>query len=311
MINFYTVFSSSYGKRIIIKKKKGGGVVKKIEMRCFLKDSHALCGISRWISVGTPGVHQSISKVPKFGKRRRQSKTLPALSTTNVSEEDAEVYCKGKCGFIEKPVFFPRWSEFYSDLRRIYLSWRLYPIANGGTDLRIFDRHENGNELLHTFRGSNSSTSSPIADLFEACGSIINGSLNEESIYFKNNDLVEVLRITPQKMNSFSDHKEFKNNVTVLPQSRCTSVALNITHVNVSNSVVSPLVTNISFQAFCFAFLNSIPDFLKRSDAGIKNIDFVSQEQMRHFRFAWCYLRREAWMTPVELGELDLLLPSK
>lgn len=256
-----------------------------------------------------------LTKVPLFGKRRRtnrkkiESDELWKL-TASVSEEEAKVFCQESCGFIAKPAYMQDWRSFYSELKKVELCWSLIPACNGEIHLEVFDRSEEPN-LLHSFRGKNPNKSSSIADLFEAFGSIVNGSLQEENVFFTKGGVSEALRIQPEKREMLfpPDSKHLGGGIP--PQSLSISVALDIKHVNMSNCVVTPLFTGLSFQAFCFAFLNSIPAFLKRNDIGIKNIDFVSRDQMNHFRYGWTYLRREAWLSPLELGEFDLLLPLK
>lgn len=258
-------------------------------------------------------VPSSLVRVPHFGKRRREGRRRnrnenPWSLIANVSEVDAKFFCRSTCGFIAKPTYMKEWKFFFGDLKRIELCWSLIPSGSNEIHLKVCDRAEEPSEL-HTFIGKNFDKSSAIADLFEACGSIINGSKREESVYFSKDGSLEALRLQPVEMEALFPPKEKDLSTFIIPQSRCTSVALNIAHVNASKGIVTPLFNDLSFQSFCFAFLNSIPVFLKRNDVGIRNIDFVSHEQMKHFRFAWCYLRREAWMTPLELGEFDLLLP--
>lgn len=267
----------------------------------------------RNFNVVSPTEFPRSEKVPAFGKRRRKQKDIsPQPTSSNISEKEARLICLNNYGFLQKPLYQEKWAEFLSELRRIELSWRLFPVANGGIDLTVLDHSEELNKTLHIFRGVNGQgKSSPMADLFEACGSIINGSIQEENIYFKYENKCESLRLNPQKRDILFPPKEEDYGYPVMARSQCTRVAVNVSHVNMSTGVSTPLLRNISFQTFVYCFLTSIPVFLKRTDIGVRNLDFVSAEQMSHFRFAWCYLRREAWMTPLEMEEFDTLLPPK
>lgn len=273
----------------------------------------SLWAYRRSITVGSSEGLPTPIKAPVFGKRRRQCRKTETNSDpiiVNLTEEDASTLCKNKYGFIQKPQYIERWAEFYSELQRIKMSWSLFPIASGGMDLKVFDRSD-GVEPLHIFKGRNTNKSSPIADFFEACGAIVNGSLQEENIFFRQENTSEALRIKPSERAILYPYHHTEHETPVMARSQCTRVSVDVSHINLSNGVVTPLFARISFQALCFAFLNSIPEFLKRTDIGVRNIDFVSRDQMNHFRFAWCYLRREAWMTPLELDEFDSLLPPK
>lgn len=285
-------------------------------MRSYITSLYSVPKFVRTVSVTPPStVSPSLVKVPLFGKRRREERrkndSESRLSlVANVSEEDAKVFCQSTCGFFVRPTYMKNWKIFYGELKKIELQWSLVPSCNNEIHLKVFDRTEEPNEL-HTFVQKNLAKSTVIADLFEACGAIINGSRKEENVFFSTGETLEALRLVPSEKEALFSPGALDISNFIVPQSLCTSVSLDVSHVNISKSIATPLFKDLSFQAFCFAFLNSIPLFLKRNDVGIRNIDFVSAEQMRHFRFAWCYLRREGWMTPLELGEFDLLLPPK
>lgn len=254
-----------------------------------------------------PGSVPQREQVPVFGRRRRGRK--PSSSQTSeitIPEEVAEKQCR-EYGFLRKPAYMAKWSVFLTEIRQAELTWSLLP--SGGLTLRVASHANGSSEDLRLFNGQNSNRTSSIADLFESLGSIINGSRCEENVFFRNETRVESLRIMPRELPA--DFPSDPSDVFTMARSTCPSVALDIFHVNVPNGVSTPLFTNFSFLAFCNAFLNSIPIFLRKNDIGIRNVDFVTPEQMQHFRFAWCYLRREGWMSPLDIGEFDCLLPAK
>eukprot|EP00796_Vickermania_ingenoplastis_P005826 gene5826-4153_t len=275
-----------------------------------------LCS-TRKVSVGPDeGVLPRHTKVPLFGRRRRKEKKASDITistATLIDENEARDICRKNYGFFSKPVYMEKWGTFLSELKRAELSWSVIPVSGGGMTLKLIDHSHHANEVLHEFRGRNSTQSSPLADLFEACGSIVNGSRQEENVLFNQKGFSEVLKLVPTEKEYMYPYipPEGELGIPLLAKSECTRVSLDVLHLNSSNGVLTPLFRGLSFQAFCYAFLTSIPCFLKKTDVGVRNLDFVSQEQMTHFRYAWCYLRREAWMTPLEMEEFDALLPPK
>lgn len=249
------------------------------------------------------------SPTPDFGRRRRRlARRAEKQIFLQENDEDAKNACFERYGFVQKPLFMETWQEFLKELQRVELSWSLAPGANGTLHLKVYDHFEPGDGLLCELPGS-TSRSAAIAEFFEACGSITQGGAAEADIHFLDGGKHSVLQIASKKCFVNSD---IKDEPPILPfkcqySSRCTSVSISVLDKQIG--VTTPLFSDISLQTLNYAFMTSLPIFLKRPDIGVRNADFVTKDQMRHFRFAWCFLRKESWMTPVEMAELDTLLP--
>ncbi|KEG13044.1 hypothetical protein DQ04_01251170, partial [Trypanosoma grayi] len=165
--------------------------------------------------------------------------------------------------------------------------------------------------VLCVLKGS--SGCAPIAQFFECCGGLTQGSLNNSSVEFCDLDGKEYRFCVDAKKRIASKNALGpvwdEPILPILAQHNCRGTSVDVCVTETKTGVRTPLFSNISLQTFNYAFLTSIPAFLKRTDVGIRNVDFVSKEQMRHFRFAWCFLRRESLMTAVDMSELDTLLP--
>ncbi|KPA83065.1 putative mitochondrial hypothetical protein [Leptomonas pyrrhocoris] len=265
--------------------------------------------LSRRIVVGPSASLPTTSATPEFGRRKRRMQRRTEKRMFDVeTDDDAKNACFERYGFVQKPMFMETWQEFLRELQRVEISWCLAPSAGGTLQLSIFDHSEPGDGLLCELSG-NTSRSAPLAEFFEACGSICQGAATKGEIQFIDGDKHSVLQIVSK--NRFVS-RDFKEDPPILPfacQHNCRGTSVSLSVLDKRTSVTAPLFSDISVQTLNYAFLTALPIFLKRSDIGVRNVDFVTKDQMRHFRFAWCFLRKESWMTPVEMTELDCLLP--
>ncbi|CAJ1010525.1 hypothetical protein Q4I28_005840 [Leishmania naiffi] len=200
------------------------------------------------------------------------------------------------------------WQEFLRELQRVELGWSLAPNAGGTLQLKIHDHLEPGDGVLCELKGG-TNRSAPLAEFFEACGSMSQGTISRAEIQFFDEESCSVLLIESKKR---LGDTPFKDEPPILPffcQFNCRGTSVSLSVLDKKTLIRTPLFSDISIQTLNYAFMTSLPLFLKREDLGIRNVDFVTKDQMRHFRYAWCFLRKESWMTPVELGELDALLP--
>ncbi|KAG5498582.1 hypothetical protein JKF63_02868 [Porcisia hertigi] len=263
----------------------------------------------RHIVVGPSTTIPSAASPPQFGRRRKRlQKSMPPPAFDPANDEDAKNICFERYGFVQKPLFMETWQEFLRELQRVELVWSLVPSAGGTLQLKIHDHLEPGDGLLCELKGT-ANRSAPLAEFFEACGSVSQGSVSKGEIQFFDGDSCSVLLIESKKR---LGDVTFKDDPPILPllcQFNCRGTSVSLSVLDKKTSVRTPLFSDISIQTLNYAFLTSLPLFLKRTDLGIRNADFVTKDQMRHFRYAWCFLRKESWMTPVELGELDSLLP--
>ncbi|EPY19056.1 hypothetical protein STCU_09648 [Strigomonas culicis] len=222
---------------------------------------------------------------------------------------DAKNMCFEKYDFVQKPLYMDNWLQFLRELRKLELRWSLEPGVGGIYVLKIMDHSEDGGSLLAEVKG-HGNLCIPIADFFETCGNITSGIAFEGSVVFAEpGGKKSILKIEALKRIGAEQDDEPPIIPYHRPQYNCRGISVNIALINMQTKVRTPLFNDISLQAVNYAFLSSIPAFMKRNDIGIKNADFISKDQKQHFRFAWCFLRKESWLTPVEMGELDLLLP--
>jgi hypothetical protein len=265
--------------------------------------------LSRCIVVGPSTTLPKTSNAPEFGRRRRRSQREAEKRVFDVeNDDDAKNTCFARYGFVQKPMFMATWQEFLKELQRVELSWSLAPSAGGSLQLKILDHSEPGDGLLCELSGS-TSRSAPMAEFFEACGTLSQGSASTGEIQFLDGENHSVLQLASTKR--FAD-KDFKEEPPILPftcQYNCRGTSVSLSVLDKRTNVLTPLFSDISIQTLNYAFMTALPIFLKRTDIGVRNADFVTKDQMRHFRFAWCFLRRESWMTPVDMTELDCLLP--
>lgn len=265
--------------------------------------------LCRWTVVGPSSTLPNASPTPDFGRRRRrlQRRTEKRIFEPE-NDDDAKNACFERYGFVQKPMFMETWQEFLRELQRVELGWFLAPGAGGTLQLKVFDHFEPGDGLLCELTGS-TTRSAPLAEFFEICGSICQGGAAQGEVNFLDRGKHFVLQIGSKKCFA-SD--SFKDEPPILPfksQYNCRGTSVSLTILDKQTSISTPLFADLSLQTLNYAFLTSLPIFLKRSDIGVRNADFVTKDQMRHFRFAWCFLRKESWMTPVEMTELDCLLP--
>lgn len=264
---------------------------------------------ARNIVVGPRTSIPSATSTPQFGRRRRRLRERELVASCYVeNDEDAKEICFSHYGFIQKPLYMATWQEFLRELRRFELQWSLAPGPGGIYQLKIYDHAEPGDGLLCELKGAGCS-SAPIADVFEACGCITEGSINVGAVRFLEGLSDSTLRIESKKRLGETTIADEKPILPGLTQHNCRGTSVNISVLDNKSRLVTPLFSDLSVQTLNYAFITSLPAFLKRTDVGIRNSDFVTKDQMRHFRFAWCFLRKESWMTPVEMGELDSLLP--
>lgn len=267
-------------------------------------------GLARHVIVGPSTSLPTAETTPRFGRRRRrQQQQHPRPRVFDVAnDEDAKNMCFDRYGFVQKPLFMETWQEFLRELQRVEMAWSLAPSAGGMLQLKIFDHLEPGDGLLCELRGA-ANRSAPVAEMFEACGSISQGAMSKGEVQFFDGENCSVLQIESKKR---LGDPSFKDEPPILPalcQYNCRGTSVSLSVLDKKTQVRTPLFSDISIQTLNYAFMTSLPLFLKRIDIGVRNADFVTKDQMRHFRYAWCFLRKESWMTPVELGELDMLLP--
>ncbi|KAH9580112.1 hypothetical protein LSM04_008357 [Trypanosoma melophagium] len=278
---------------------------------------------ARFLVVGAQGGIPSTSPPPAFESRRRKRLRLASGESSGLNgsrnsvvksmmdENEAKSICFEKYGFLQKPLIMNLWSEFLQELRSIEFRWSLAPSAGGVIILTVLEHGIDGEKALCSLRGT--SGCAPIAEFFECCGGFIQGSLSKHDTRFLDLDGTEyILRVVTTRRIPEGHAIDLVADEPILPvlaQYNCRGTSVDVSIVETKTGVETPLFQNLSLQSFNYAFLTSVPIFLKRTDVGVRNVDFVSKEQMRHFRFAWCFLRRESMMTAVDMTELDSLLP--
>ncbi|ESL10640.1 hypothetical protein TRSC58_01623 [Trypanosoma rangeli SC58] len=278
---------------------------------------------ARFFIVGTRGNIPEIGSLSAFESRRRRRIRLSSENARDdrqissvprvpaVDEDEAKSVCFENYGFLQKPLKFAHWSAFLQELRRIEFRWTLAPSVGGVIVFTALEHGGEGEKVLCKIKGSTGSA--PIAEFFECCGTLTQGSCDKRSVRFLDIDggghVLSVVSKRKIDSNNAAPPVFDEPILPVLAQYNCRGTSVDVSVIDTRTDVVTPVFHELSLQAFNYAFLTSIPVFLKRADVGIRNADFVSKEQMRHFRFAWCFLRRESMMTAVEMNELDFLLP--
>ncbi|CUG87498.1 Hypothetical protein, putative [Bodo saltans] len=249
---------------------------------------------------------------------------------TQDEEDDAEVVCRARYGFLEKPPYLQYWSHFLFEIKRIEFRWSLTPGIGGVYHLRIIEHDADGeHELCHLV--GDGKQCHPIADVFEGISGILQGTFLSFSVPFISSTVNSgkpqnlVFEAKPQVSSSSSTITEEENErqrsaadptaatarLNLMVQTAKTGYCLDVYIMEKDSPIKVPLFHDISLQALFHAHIESIPLFLRRTDIGIPNHDFFPADQMTVFRFLWCFIRRECRMTPVELGELNHLLPMK
>ncbi|CCW67985.1 unnamed protein product [Phytomonas sp. Hart1] len=278
----------------------------------FLRKSTIFPCFKRQIIVGPSKGIPTISNVPRFGKhltsssREEQTTIEPDVG----SELRAQAACKDSYGFLRKPLLMKSWTEFQKELQRIEFQWYLAPESGGIITLKVFDHSEPGNGFLCELKG-NGSKCTPIADFFECCGSILTGNSESHTIYFINDTSEFLLLVNSERF--INSHDRIKSEDLAKKEELMHTIGLgtmvNLLIIDKKTNLRTPLFNKISLLTLNYAFLTSIPIFLKRNDVGVRNVDFVSKNQIHHFRFAWCFIRSRSSMTPIDITELDCLLP--
>lgn len=272
--------------------------------------------LARFFLVGGQGQIPEVTSLPTFGSRRKRRmnnscEKSAVVSPLALDEEEAKSICFEKYGFLQKPLVMSFWSEFLRELRTIEFSWTLVPSPGGAIIFTASEHGTDGKKILCSLKGTTGCA--PIAEFFECCGNLTQGICEKSSVRFFGPDgsghVLEVVAKRRLSEGNVVDQTVDKPILPVLAQYNCRGTSVDVSVTEIRTSVVTSLFCDLSLQTFNYAFLTSIPVFLKRTDVGIRNVDFVSKDQMRHFRFAWCFLRRESLMTAVEMSELDLLLP--
>lgn len=225
-------------------------------------------------------------------------------------EADAKHRCITMYDMIERPLCLPSWFAFMRQLQRFEMQWRLEPGVAGTYVLDLNDHTCTRKANVVQLRGSGGHCK-PIADMFECCVHLVQGTHTEKIVLFDDGGGGrQLLRLsTKQFLPENNRAAAPQHSSRTLTQFNCRGTLVSLSLVDTTTRLVTSLFTDMAMQTFLYAFLTSLPIFLKRHDIGIRNAEFVSADQMRHFRFAWCFLRKEAFMTPLEMGELDNLIP--
>ncbi|CAD2218234.1 hypothetical protein AGDE_01696 [Angomonas deanei] len=200
----------------------------------------------------------------------------------------------------------PSWVQFLREIQRIEFRWFLEPAAGGTLKLQVYDHRPDGG-LAAEVKGAGS-LCQPIADMFNCCASLSSNNVSECEARFADLGREHVMRFKALKR--IGEVEEEPPIVTCMTRSGSKTVDLEISLVDKRTNANTVLFESISLLAVNNAFLSSLPPFLKRNDIGVRNYDFLVKDQVEAFRFGWVTLRRESYLTPIEVGELDLLLPS-
>lgn len=327
----------------------------------------ALCGAARWIHV-KPTSSTSFTTtpvVPEFGTQRRRHQrrqdrqlrekaAIDALAhqqriPTPDEEDDAEVYCRSRFGFLERPLYMQTWFQFQQELLRYTMRWSLTPGIGGVYHLEILEHTVEGEQVLTSLQ-ADGNKHAPIADMFEGLCGIIQGSMMSFSVPFSSvgmdrgrpKHLVveakgflesdaakaksatsssslkgtfdrEYQMVSPPASGVFLRQNDPSISQRIFAQTSQTGLCLTYSVMETMSDGTfarTVLCRDLSLQTACHMHLQSIPIFLQRRDIGIPNWDFISKDQMRMFRFVWCYIRRECRMEPLEIADLDVLLPT-
>jgi hypothetical protein len=282
--------------------------------------------------------------VPHFGstKKRMKREVARALqdkaviaeharrqrAPTQDEEDDAEVTCRARYGFLEKPPYIQHWSHFLAEIKRVEFRWSLAPGIGGVYHLRVMEHDADGeHELCHLI--GDGKQCHPIADMFEGISGILQGTFMSFSVPFISSAVNSgkaqnlVFEAKPQvtspcateeeneRQRSAADPIAATSRLKMMVQTAKTGYCIDVCLMEKDSPIKVPLFHDISLQALFHAHIESIPPFLRRTDIGIPNHDFLPAEQMTVFRFLWCFIRRECRMTPLELGDINHLLPSK
>lgn len=312
-------------------------------MRCFRATAtlspaaNQLLFARRHHSVGTNSsiLPPTEAKAPEFGttRRRRHRQVEREIRDKAVieevarahkqpsqeSEEDAETICRARYNFLDKPLYMRYWTPFLAELKRLEFRWMLTPGVGAVYHLDVVE-HEaaTGREVTLCKLRGNGNMCLPLADIFDGLCGLLNGDFLSFSAQFFSPDRkqylvfeavpriesnVDTSRVQPAQNVFGRDVPQF------FAQTSRTGYCVNLSLME--NDVKTPLFHELSIMTICYAHLTSVPTFLHRTDIGIRNYDFLPPDQLKTFRFVWCFLRRECRMTPVEIGELDLLIPPR
>lgn len=292
-------------------------------------------------AVGSTAFPVDHVSAPEFGTRRRRHQRASASEladkaviegrkiamgapATQQTEDDAETLCRSRYGFFEKPPYLPYWSQFLAELRRYELRWSVSPGVGTEYHLDIVEFTATGESFLCRLHGDGSQCQ-PIADMFNGIGAVVQGVLSDFSVpflshrsrpqylVFTSKPLLSAPSSTSSATASSSSeaprHHQHPDIPNFVFQSHRTGYAFSVCIMEQHSPIRTPLIHELSLQATTHMMLQSMPPFFRRTDIGVRNADLMPKDQIQAFRFLWCFLRRECRMVPMDMANLDDLLP--
>jgi len=246
-------------------------------------------------------------------EERHRRRCVPSAE----QEHHAEGVCRTDYHFLSKPLHYPYWSWFLPELQQYSLEWRLASANGQEVEMTLKEFAVDGERVLLRAVGGLGEWGSPFGQMFESLIAFVRGAATERTVHFSDRRTQMQLKLH-FSLGGEGDGSTLEPSVR-LPDGRLStgaqtqrsgaSVELSSVVGDSSDAQMKPLCDAMSLQAFIYHFLASVPPFLKRTDLGVRTSDLVPREQFVQFRLGWCFLRREARMSPLDLNAFDLLIP--
>ena len=275
--------------------------------------------------------------VPPFGTTRRRARRemdvraqeaaqLEALRAATEPpqpevEASSRATVRGHYGFLHRPLSMAYWHPLWLELRRYEFHWQLDSPCGNVYRFILIERTVDGESQKCVVRGDRRKIN-PIVDFFDALMyMIMEGAPVREVRFVDEAGCQMTLRFTckpslGQYHEDVSEEDkigwtmEERNARLDVAQTVKLGHAIDIELVDGLSKKTTLLVKGLALQTLSYLLMTSIPSFLNRHDLGVKNLDFLPKDQLTMIRFTFCFFRREMRMTPLDIGELNELLPE-
>ena len=213
------------------------------------------------------------------------------------------------------------WHHFLLELRRYEFHWQLDSPCGNVYRFILIERTVDAESQKCVVRGDRRKIN-PIVDFFDALMyMIMEGAPVREVRFVDEAGCQMTLRFTckpslGQYHEDVSEEDkigwtmEERNARLDVAQTVKLGHAIDIELVDGLSKKTTLLVKGLALQTLSYLLMTSIPSFLNRHDLGVKNLDFLPKDQLTMIRFTFCFFRREMRMTPLDIGELNELLPE-
>jgi hypothetical protein len=236
-------------------------------------------------------------------------------------EAAARETVKEHYGFLMIPLYMEYWQHFLVELRRFEFHWQIGSPCGNVYRFMLIERTVGGENQLCVLR-SDKRRANCLVEFFDAIGYfIVEGPQKRDIKFDDGSGNLQILRVTcAPSLGDYNPSRAEQDRVGWSVEERDArgdvAQSVRIGHfvdmelIDSATGSIKVLVKGLSLQTLAYLLMASIPPFLNRHDLGVRNMDFLPKEQIKMIRFTWCFFRREMRMTPVDIGELNEMLPE-